>query len=719
MSLVMPGIELRKESGSAEKININKMKKEITVNLEYTRNIGIIAHIDAGKTTTTERILYYTGRTYKIGNVDDGNTVMDWMVQEQERGITITSATTTCFWREHRINVIDTPGHVDFTAEVERSLKVLDGGVVVFCAVGGVQPQSETVWRQADRHKVPRIAFINKMDRTGANFYETLKQIYEKLGAHASPLQLPIGSESSFSGLIDLVNMKTIIYDGAGSATTFSVEEIPEELMKTATEYHHKLLETIAEVDAGIMDKFIHDKPITPEELKIAIRSATVKNEFVPVLTGASFRNMGVRHLLDAICDYLPSPLDIPPIKGTNPETKLEETRNTSDKEPFCGLAFKIMSDPYVGKLIFFRVYSGVLKMGDYVYNSTRDTRERIGKIVRMHANKQEIIESVAAGDIAACVGLRGTRTGDTLCDEDHPIILEGMNFPDPVVSMAIELKAKADQEKLANALNKLEEEDPTFTVKYNPETAQTIISGMGELHLEIIVDRMLREFKVEAKVGKPQVAYKETLTKPVDSVVGKFIQQSGGRGQYGHVVFQMNPGERGKGVQFTSKIIGGSIPREYIPAVKNGVIEAARSGVLAGYPVVDVEVLLIDGSFHEVDSSEIAFKMAAKIAFSEGLRKGSPILLEPIMNIEVSTPDNYLGEVIGDLNSRRASIQALDQKGNIKQVKAFVPLSEVFGYATAIRSLTQGRATYTMEPSFYKEVPKHMFEELMQKTQK
>ncbi len=695
----------------------NTIKKEFL--LKDTRNSGIIAHIDAGKTTTTERVLYYTGRTYKIGNVDDGNTVMDWMEQEQERGITITSATTTCFWKDHRINIIDTPGHVDFTAEVERSLKVLDGGVVVFCAVGGVEPQSETVWRQADRHKVPRIAFINKMDRTGANFLETVKQIHDKLGAHASPIQIPIGSESEFDGIIDLVNMKAVIFIGDGSSTAMQEEPIPEKLMALVKDYHHKLLESLAEVDDVAMDSFIHNKEISVDELRAAIRRATVKNEFVPILCGASFRNRGVRMLLDAVVDYLPSPLDILPVKGTNPETQKEEMRQTSDKEPFCALAFKLMSDKYVGKLIFFRVYSGVLKSGDYVYNSSKDARERVGKIVRMHANKQEIVESVSAGDIAAGVGLKTTKTGDTLCDEDHPIILEGMHFPEPVISMAIEPKAKADQDKLGLALNKLEDEDPTFTVKYNPETGQTIISGMGELHLEIIVDRMMREFNVQANVGRPQVAYKETVTKSVPFVVGKFIQQSGGRGQYGHVVFQMSPAERGKGVQFTNKIVGGAIPREYIPGVKEGVYEAAKSGVLAGYPVVDVDVTLIDGSFHEVDSSEIAFKMAARIAFNDGMRQAAPILLEPIMNVEATTPDEYLGDVIGDLNSRRANIVALDQKGNVKMIKAFVPLSEVFGYATAIRSLTQGRATYTMEPSFYKEVPRNILEEVMKDTKR
>jgi len=702
-----------------EKTGILEQADMKEINLKNTRNIGIIAHIDAGKTTTTERILFYTGKTYKIGAVDEGTAVMDWMEQEQERGITITSATTTCFWKDKRINVIDTPGHVDFTAEVERSLKVLDGGVVIFCAVGGVEPQSETVWRQADRHKVPRIAFINKMDRTGANFFDTLRHIHSKLGAHASPIQLPIGSEGNFDGIIDLVNMKSVVYFDEEKGTEFQIEQIPADLMPLATEYRHKLLESLAEVNDVVMDKFIHNKELNAQELMEAIRESTIKNVFVPVMCGASFRNRGVRLLIDAICDYLPSPLDIPPMKGINPDTNKEETRNTSDKEPFCALVFKIMSDPYVGKLIFFRVYSGVLHSGDDVFNPRKSQTERIGKIVRMHANKQEIIKSVSAGDIAACVGLKMTRTGDTLCDEDHPIVLEGMHFPDPVISMAIEPKAQADQEKLALALNKLEEEDPTFRVKYNNETGQTIISGMGELHLEILVDRMMREFKVEANVGRPEVAYKETITRSVPCVVGKFIQQTGGRGQYGHVVFQMSPAERGKGVQFVNKIIGGAIPREYIPAVKEGVLDTSKNGVIAGYPVVDVDVVLTDGSFHEVDSSEIAFKMAAGIAFKEGLRQGGSVLLEPIMDIEVSTPEEYLGDVIGDLNSRRASIKDLMQKGNAKIIKATVPLSEVFGYATAIRSLTQGRAAYTMEPSFYQEVPRNIFEKLTQKLQK
>jgi elongation factor G len=556
------------------------------------------------------------------------------------------------------------------------------------------------------------------MDRTGADFYGTVKQIHDKLGANASPIQLPIGSEANFSGIIDLVDMKALHYvSDEGDSAALETQEIPADLRSIAEDYRHRLLEKLAEVDEEVMHKYIHNKEMTPDELKEAIRDATIKNVFVPVLCGASFRNKGVVFLLDAICDYLPSPLEVPPISGINPETDSQEERKCSDKEPFCGLAFKIMSDPYVGKLIFFRVYSGVLHSGDDVYNSRKQQTERIGKIVKMHANKQEIVKSVSAGDIAACVGLRTTKTGDTLCDEDHPIVLEGMSFPEPVISLAIEPKAKADQEKLAVALNKLEEEDPTFRVRYNQETGQTIISGMGELHLEIIVDRMFREFKVEANIGRPQVAYKETMTKQIPCVVGKFIQQTGGRGQYGHVVFQMGPAQRGEGIKFTNKIIGGAIPREYIPAVKEGVMEAARNGTIAGYPVVDVDVILTDGSFHEVDSSEIAFRMAASIAFKDGFRQASPILLEPVMDIEISTPEEYLGDVIGDLNSRRANIKDLTQKGKTKIIRAFVPLSEVFGYATAIRSLTQGRAAYTMEPSFYQEVPRNIFEKLVEKT--
>lgn len=680
--------------------------------LEKTRNIGIIAHIDAGKTTTTERILFYTGRVHKIGEVDEGTATMDWMVQEQERGITITSACTTCFWRDVRVNIIDTPGHVDFTVEVERSLKVLDGAVVVFCAVGGVEPQSETVWRQADRYKVPRIAYINKMDRTGADFFGTVKQIEERLGAVAVPIQIPHGTEDNFKGVIDLIEMKAIKFEDE-VGTEFEVQDIPNDLVSMAKEHHAKMVEKLAEVDDVIMDKFVHGGQIKAEEIKEALRRETIKNTLVAVLCGSSFKNKGIQPLLDAICDYLPSPLDIPPIKGLNPETGHHEERKVLDEEHFSALAFKIMSDPYVGKLTYVRVYSGVLESGTYVYNSNKETKERIGKLVRMHANKQEIVDKVYAGDIAAAVGLKETKTGHTICDEEHPIILESMHFPEPVVSLAIEPATKADQEKLGMVLNKFQDEDPSFRVAYNEETGQTIISGMGELHLEILVDRMLREFKVEANIGKPQVAYKETVKKAARSV-GKFIHQSGGRGQYGHVIFEMEPGEPNSGITFVNKIVGGAIPKEYIPGVKNGVLLAAKNGVLAGYPVIDVKVTLVDGSYHEVDSSELAFKTAASIGFSQGLRQGNPVLLEPIMEIEVTVPDEFLGQVIGDLNSRRARIESIKQRANVKVISGFVPLAEMFGYASALRSLTQGRATYTMEPSYYAEVPKQIAEKVI-----
>lgn len=685
--------------------------------LEKTRNIGIVAHIDAGKTTTTERILFYTGRVHKIGEVDEGTATMDWMVQEQERGITITAACTTCFWRDMRINIIDTPGHVDFTVEVERSLKVLDGAVVVFCAVGGVEPQSETVWRQADRYKVPRIAYINKMDRMGADFFGTLKQIEERLGAIAVPIQIPYGTEDNFKGAIDLIEMKAIKYEDE-LGTEFEVQEIPGDLVSMAKKYHINMIEKLAEADDIIMEKFVHGEHITTDEVKDALRRATVKNILVPVLCGSSFRNKGIQPLLDVICDYLPSPLDIPPMKGLNPSTGHHEERKTSDEEHFSALAFKIMSDPYVGKLTYIRVYSGVLESGTYVYNANKESKERIGKLVRMHANKQEIIEKVYAGDIAAAVGLKETKTGDTICDEDHPIILEAMHFPEPVVSLAIEPTTKADQEKLGLVLNKFQEEDPSFKVAYNEETGQTIISGMGELHLEILVDRMLREFKVEANIGKPQVAYKETIRKTT-RCVGKFIHQTGGRGQYGHVVFEMEAGEPNSGITFVNKIVGGTIPKEYIPSVKNGVLLASKNGVLAGYPVMDVIVTLVDGSYHEVDSSELAFKTAASIAFAEGLKQGSSVLLEPIMEIEVTVPDEFLGQVIGDLNSRRAKIEAIKQRANVKVISGFVPLAEMFGYASALRSLTQGRATYTMEPSYYAEVPKQIAEKIISAQEK
>ena len=673
--------------------------------LEKTRNIGIIAHIDAGKTTTSERVLFYTGVVHRVGSVDEGTATMDWMAQEQERGITITSASTTCFWKDIRINLIDTPGHVDFTVEVERSLKVLDGAVVVFCAVGGVEPQSETVWRQADRYKVPRIAYINKMDRTGADFFGTVKQMIERLGAVPVPIQIPYGSEENFKGVIDLVEMKAVKYDDV-KGVEFSIQDIPSDLLSMAKEYRAHMIERIAEVDDGLMEKFVHGQEPTKEEIKVALRKATIKNAVVPVVCGTSFKNKGVQPMLDAVCDYLPSPMDVPAMKGLNPESGQHEERPTSDTEPFCALAFKIMSDPYVGKLTYFRVYSGTLEAGSYIYNSNKDVKERVGKIVRMHANKQEIVETVYAGEIAAAVGLKDTKTGDTICAEEHPITLESMHFPEPVVSLAIEPSTKADQDKLGMVLNKFIEEDPSFRVNYNNETGQTVISGMGELHLEIIVDRMMREFKLEANVGKPQVAYKETIRKPSHSV-GKFVHQSGGRGQYGHCVLDMEPGEPNSGITFINKIVGGSIPKEYIPAVKNGVIMASKSGALAGYPVIDVKVTLVDGSYHEVDSSEMAFKTAGSMGFVAGLKLGNPVLLEPIMEIEVTIPDEFMGVVIGDLNSRRAKIDSINQRANAKVLAGTVPLAEMFGYASALRSLTQGRGTYTMEPSCYSEVPK------------
>ncbi len=683
-----------------------------TINIDKTRNIGVIAHIDAGKTTTSERILYYTGKVYKIGEVDEGTATMDWMPEEQQRGITITAAATTCFWKDYRINLIDTPGHVDFTVEVERSLKVLDGAVVVFCAVGGVEPQSETVWRQADRYKVPRLAFINKMDRVGCNFYGTVKQIQERLGANASPIQLPLGAEDTFKGVIDLVNMKAIIYQDE-TGQNFTVESVPADLVTLANKFRIKLIEHLSEVDSKILEMFVSGQAIKPEDFKEAIRRTVVQNTFIPIICGTAFRNKGVQMLLDCVCEYLPSPIDIPPIKGKNPNSAEEETRKADDNEHFCALAFKIMSDPYVGKLTFFRVYSGVLSSGSYIYNCNHSVKERVSKLVQMHANKQQIIEEAYAGEIVAAVGLKETKTGDTICDEKYPLVLETMHFPDPVVSMAIEPATKMDQDKLGTALHRLQEEDPTFIVKYNNETAQTIISGMGELHLEIIVTRLLREFKVTANVGKPQVAYKETITKSVSSV-GKFIQQSGGHGQYGHVVLEMLHGLPNSGVIFTNKIVGGSIPREFIPGVKEGVISSARSGSLAGYPVTDVEVILVDGSFHEVDSSELAFKMAGSIAFSEGMKKAAPILLEPIMDIEIVVPEEYLGDIIGDLNSRRGKIESISQRGNVKAIRGLVPLAEMFGYATVARSLTQGRVAYTMEPTAYAQVPAHISEKII-----
>ncbi|MFC1577167.1 elongation factor G, partial [Candidatus Omnitrophota bacterium] len=674
--------------------------------LKHIRNIGVVAHIDAGKTTTTERMLFYTGRIHKMGEVHEGTTTMDWMEQEQERGITISSAATTCFWKDEQINIIDTPGHVDFTVEVERSLKVLDGAVVVFCAVGGVQPQSETVWRQADKYGVPRIALVNKMDRVGADYFKVVEEIKERLGANPIPIQVPLGSEAGFKGVVDLIAMKALMYtDEADKETTFEVVDIPQEFAERASEYRHNLIVKLGEVNEIAMERYIQEKGIYPNEIKKIIRDSTVRGKIVPVLCGSAFKNKGVYQLLDAICDYLPSPVDIPPIKGTNAQTGSEEERPVSKDGKFCALVFKIMSDPFVGKLSYLRVYSGTMASGNYIYNSTKDTRERLGKIVRMHANKQEIVREACAGDIVCGVGLKKTSTGDTLCDEDSPILLEGMHFPEPVISLAIEPKTRADQEKLGLSLNKLSQEDPTFRVSYSKETGQTIISGMGELHLEVLVDRMLREFSVQANVGRPNVAYKETITKS-SRIEGKFIQQSGGRGQYGHVVFDVSPAQKGEGIVFIDKIIGGAIPREYIKSVEEGVVSAAKSGILGGYPVIDVEVKLVDGSYHDVDSSDIAFKMAASKGFNEGLKKGSAILLEPIMDVEVTCPDQYMGDVIGDLNSRRTRISAIADRSNVKMIRGFTPLGEMFGYATSLRSLTQGRATYTMEPSFYQEVP-------------
>jgi elongation factor G len=680
--------------------------------LDKIRNIGVIAHIDAGKTTTSERILFYTGKTYKIGEVDEGTATMDWMVQEQERGITITAACTTCYWRDFRINLIDTPGHVDFTVEVERSLKVLDGAIVVFCGVGGVEPQSETVWRQADRYNVPRIAFVNKLDRTGSNFQEVLEQIHKKLGAQAAAIHLPFGQEENFRGIIDLIEGKVIVYkDETGKE--YDTLDIPEDYQGQVAKSHNALLERLAEVDEVIMDKFVHGKEISPEEIKKAIRKSVIANKFVPVLCGSALRNKGIQLLLDAVCEYLPSPCDLPAIRGTKPDTGEYEEIAPSDKAPFCALCFKVATDPYVGKLNYIRVYSGVLKSGTYVYNSTKRHEERLAKLVQMHANHQEIVEAVSTGDIAAAVGLKDTNTGDTLCDDDNLILIEAIHFPEPVLQQAIEPKSKQDQEKLSLALNKLEEEDPSFKVSYNQETGQTIIAGMGQLHLEILIDRMMREFNVEAQVGQPQVAYRETITKKVIST-GKFIQQTGGRGQYGHVVLQMEPQEiPGAGITFEDKIKSGAIPREFISSVKQGINGAAKSGVLAGYPVTDTKVTLVDGSYHEVDSSEMAFQMAAAIGFNEGLKKASPILLEPIMDVEVIVPEEYMGQVIGDLNSRRAKIVSLAQRNIVRVIRAYVALAEMFNYATALRSLTQGRASYTMEPSFYAEVPSHIAEKL------
>ncbi len=680
--------------------------------LEKTRNIGIMAHIDAGKTTTTERILFYTGRVHKIGEVHEGAATMDWMEQEQERGITITSAATTAQWKGHRINIIDTPGHVDFTVEVERSLRVLDGSVTVFCAKGGVEPQSENVWRQADKYKVPRMAYVNKMDIMGADFYNVVQMMKDRLQCNAVPIQLPIGSEDSFKGLIDLVTMKAYVYyDDLGKDER--IEEIPADMKDKAEEYHAALLESVAEQDEELMMKYLDGEEITVDEIKKTIRKATIANEMVPVLCGTSYRNKGVQNLLDAVVDYMPAPTDIPPIEGIIPGTDEETVRHSSDEEPFSALAFKIMTDPYVGKLCFFRVYSGTLTKGSAVYNSTKDKNERIGRILQMHANDRKDIDVVYSGDIAAAVGLKNTGTGDTLCDENNPVILESMEFPEPVIRVAIEPKTKAGQEKMGIALAKLAEEDPTFRAYTDEETGQTIIAGMGELHLEIIVDRLLREFKVEANVGKPQVSYKEAIRKPV-KIDHKYARQSGGKGQYGHVVIEMEPQEPGKGYEFVNKIVGGAIPKEYIPAVDAGIQGAMQNGVLAGYNVVDVKVTLVDGSYHEVDSSEMAFKIAASMAFKEGCRKGDPVLKEPIMKVDVIVPEEYMGDVMGDLNSRRGQIQGMEARPGAQSISAFVPLSEMFGYATDLRSKTQGRGQYTMQPSHYEEVPKSIMEDII-----
>ena len=681
--------------------------------LDRIRNIGIMAHIDAGKTTTTERVLFYTGINYKLGEVHDGTATMDWMVQEQERGITITSAATTCHWQDHRINIIDTPGHVDFTIEVERSLRVLDGAIAVFCSVGGVEPQTETVWRQADKYGVPRIAYINKMDRVGADFFRVVKMIEDRLGARPLVIQLPVGSEDSFQGVVDLVRMKAILWDNENLGASFRVDAIPAELREQADEYRETMLETLADCDDGIMTAYLQGEEISGERLVQAIRAAGLRLQLVPVLCGAAFRNKGVQTLLDAVIDYLPSPLDVPPIRGTDPDSGDEAVRVTSDEAPFSALAFKIMADPFVGSLTFFRVYSGTRKSGAFVYNASTGRRERLGRILKMHANKREEIDEVCAGDIAAAVGLRSAKTGDTLCDENNPILLESIEFPEPVIAIAIEPKSRDDQEKLASSLQKLAKEDPSFRVTVDQETGQTLISGMGELHLEVIVDRLLREFKVDANVGKPQVAYKETIRRTVEQE-GRFVRQSGGRGQFGHVYLRLEPQPTGRGFEFVSAIKGGVIPQEYVPAVQNGVVQATTNGGLVGYPVVDVKVTLLDGSYHEVDSSEMAFTIAASMAFKEALRKAAPVLLEPVMDVEVVVPEEFMGDVIGDISSRRGKVLGMTSKAGAQVVESRVPLSQMFGYATDLRSRTQGRATYTMQFSRYEEVPETVKEDML-----
>ena len=690
--------------------------------IERYRNIGISAHIDAGKTTTTERVLFYTGVSHKMGEVHDGTAVMDWMEQEQERGITITSAATTCFWKgmdgnypEHRINIIDTPGHVDFTIEVERSLRVLDGACMVYCAVGGVQPQSETVWRQAVKYGVPRLAFVNKMDRQGANFFKVYEQMKSRLKANPVPIQIPIGAEEKFEGVIDLVRMKAIYWDESTQGMKFELRDIPADLKDEAQEWREKMVESAAEASEELMNKYLESSALSVEEIKLGLRTRAINNEIVPMLCGSAFKNKGVQAMLDAVIDYLPAPVDIPPVKGTDDRDQPVE-RKASDDEPFAGLAFKIATDPYVGQLIFFRVYSGVVKSGDTIYNPVKGRKERIGRLLQMHANTREEIKEVRAGDIAAAVGLKEATTGETLCDPQKIIVLEKMIFPEPVISQAVEPKTKADQEKMGIALNRLAQEDPSFRVRSDEESGQTIIAGMGELHLEIIVDRMKREFGVEASVGKPQVAYRETIKKSCDKIEGKFIKQSGGRGQYGHVVLKVEPQEAGKGFEFVDAIKGGSVPREYIPAVEKGLIDTLPAGVLAGFPVVDVKVTLFDGSYHEVDSNENAFKMAASIAFKEGMRRASPTILEPMMAVEVETPPDFMGNVVGDLSSRRGMIQGMDEIAGVKVIKAEVPLAEMFGYSTSLRSATQGRSTYTMEFKHYAEAPKNVAEAIINK---
>ncbi len=684
-----------------------------SVSLEKTRNIGIIAHIDAGKTTTTERILYYTGRSHRIGEVHEGAATMDWMVQEQERGITITSAATTCAWNDHRINIIDTPGHVDFTAEVERSLRVLDGVVGLFCAVGGVEPQSETVWRQAEKYHVPRIAFINKMDRAGADFFHAISMMKDRLGARTLVLQLPLGSEDTFEGVIDLVRMRAVVWEEEGLGAAFHETEIPASYQEQVETYRQELIETLADDDEEIMELYLGEEEISSELLERAIRRGTISNLFTPVFCGTAFRNKGVQLLLDAIVDYLPSPLDVPPITATEPGSDKDVSRLPSDDEPFSALAFKVLTDAYVGQLVFIRVYSGVVESGSYVYNASRDQRERIARLVQMHANKREEVDTLRAGDIGAVVGLKHSITGDTLCDADHAVILESMTFPDPVIAVAIEPKTKADSDKLGGALNKMSREDPTFKVKIDGDTGQTIIAGMGELHLEILVDRLSREFQVAADVSRPQVAYRESIRKPVESE-GKFVRQSGGRGQYGHVKIRLEPQPRGAGFEFENAVVGGAIPREYIGPVEAGIAEAMEQGIVAGYPVVDVKATLYDGSFHDVDSSEMAFKIAGSMAFKEAARKAGAMMLEPVMSVEVVVPEDYMGDVIGDLNSRRGKVRGFEDRAGAKVVSAAVPLGEMFGYATDLRSRTQGRATFTMQFDLYEEVPAQKQEELL-----